>query len=290
MLKVDPFEIYSVVTGTIRLDGGAMFGTVPKVLWEKVADVDELNRILLTTRTLLAVDRSQRRVILVDTGCGTKWASEQADRYIIRYDPDAIRDALKSIELSPEDVTDVVITHLHFDHDGGLTEWFDDPGGPTSLCYPRARHWIHRVHWEHANRPNHRDRASFLAEDFLALGDAGVLRFVEGDHPEPPFGGVEWFVSHGHTPGQLLPIFGTGPERLLFIGDLVPTVAHLRLGWVMAYDSFPLTTVREKEAVFRRCYDEGLLLAFPHDPAVGGVAIDGTIERPIIARTLPLQV
>jgi glyoxylase-like metal-dependent hydrolase (beta-lactamase superfamily II) len=288
MLKIGGFELYSIVTGTIRLDGGAMFGVVPKVLWEKVTEVDELNRIMLKTRTLLAVDRSQRRLILVDTGCGTKWSSKQADRYAVRYDPDAIFNALKSLGFTPEDVTDVVITHLHFDHNGGLTDWFDDPGGPTTLRYPRACHWIHRVHWEHANQALNRDSASFVSEDFLPLRDAGVLRFVEGDQPSPPFAGLEWFISHGHTPGQLHPIFGSGSDRLLFAGDLVPTVAHLPLGWVMAYDLAPQTTIAEKEVVFRRCYDEGLLLAFPHDRAVGGVAIDGTIKRPIVARTLPL--
>ncbi len=289
MTKVEPFELYSVVTGSIRLDGGAMFGVVPKVLWEKVADVDDLNRILLSTRTLLAVDRSRGRVMLVDTGCGTKWEADQAARYVVRHDADAIPNALKAVGLCAEDVTDVIITHLHFDHNGGLTYWYDEPGGATRLRYPRARHWVHRTHWEHALRPHYKDRASFLGEDFLSLADAGVLQFVDGEGADKPFDGVEWFVSHGHTPGQLHPVFGTpGCERLIFVGDLVPTMAHLRLGWVMAYDVQPLTTIGEKEHIIRRCIEQGLRLAFPHDPQTGGVSIDGTVERPIVAATLPL--
>lgn len=288
MLRADPFELYSVVTGAIRLDGGAMFGVVPKVLWEKVADVDGANRILLATRTLLAVDRSNRHVVLVDTGCGTKWAPDQAERFAVQYDPEAMPKALAAVGLGVEDVTDVVISHLHFDHNGGLTYWYDEPGGPTRLSYPQARHWVHRGHWEHANRPHLRDRASFLDQDFAVLADSNLLHFVEGEGPTPPFEGVEWFVSSGHTPFQLHPVLGTGSARLLFAGDLVPTVAHLRLAWGMAYDSRPLVTVAEKQAVFRRCFKEGLLLAFPHDPKVGGVEIDGTVERPIVTRTLPL--
>ena len=288
MLKIDPYELYSVINGSIRVDGGAMFGVVPKVLWESVTDVDDANRILLKTRTLLAVNRVERRVILVDTGCGTKWTPDQADRYAIRYDPQAIPNALSSAGLSTSDVTDIVITHLHFDHNGGLTEWFDDPDGPTTLRYPVARHWVHRQHWEHALRAHVKDRASFLEEDFAALSDGGVLQFVEGRDPDPPFDGVKWLVTHGHTPYELHPIFGSGDERLLFVGDVVPTVAHLRLSWVMAYDMQPLETIREKEAIYRRCLEEGLLLAFPHDPEVGGVAIEGSIQRPIVSRTLPL--
>jgi len=288
MLKIDPFEAYSVVTGTIRLDGGAMFGVVPKVMWEKVSEVDDLNRILLKTRTLLAVDKSAGRVVLVDTGCGTKWQPEQAERYGVHHDAEAIPNALKAIGLTPDDVTDVVATHLHFDHNGGLTYWYDDPGGPLRLHYPQARHWVHRTHWEHANAPHLKDRASFLTEDFTPIAEAGALRLVEGDSPEPPFEGMEWFVSNGHTPGHLHPIFGSGPDRLMFVGDLIPTMAHLRLAWVMAYDMAPTETVSEKGAIFQRCFGEGLMLAFPHDPEVGGVAVDGTLERPIVARKLPL--
>ena len=179
MITVGSFEISSIVNGTIRLDGGAIFGVVPKVLWQKSSDVDELNRVLLATRTLLAVDRAGKRVVLVDTGCGTKWSPDESKRFAITCDPEAIPDGLSAAGLSVDDVTDIVITHLHFDHNGGLTDWFDDPDGPTTLRYPRARHWIHRGHWEHAMRPGPEDQASFLERDFAALGDAGVLEFVE---------------------------------------------------------------------------------------------------------------
>ncbi len=288
MMRIEPFELVSVVNGTIRLDGGAMFGVVPKVLWEKVVDVDDRNRILLATRTLLAVDRARERVILVDTGCGTKWATDEAERYDIRFDPEAVPNALAKLGFEPDAVTDVIVTHLHFDHNGGLTDWFDDPDGPVELRYPRARHWIHRKHWEHATHPAQKDAASFLERDLLAFADTDVLTFVEGDQPPSPLEGLGWFLSHGHTPYQLHPVFGTGSQKLLFVGDVVPTVAHLRLGWVMAYDLRPEVTIDEKESVYRRCFDDGLLLAFPHDPQIGGVEIDGTINRPIVARTLDL--
>jgi glyoxylase-like metal-dependent hydrolase (beta-lactamase superfamily II) len=288
MIEIEPWEIYSVVTGTIRLDGGAMFGVVPKVLWESVADVDNLNRILLATRTLMAVDRKGQRVFLVDTGCGTKWAKEQAERYAIQYDAEAIPEALESIGLSVDNVTDVVISHLHFDHNGGLTHWYDEPGGPACLRFPKAAHWVHKTHWEHANRPHVKDRASFIREDFAALADADVLRLVEGDRPDSPHAGLEWYVSSGHTPCQLHPVFGTRRQRLMFVGDLIPTIAHLPLGWVMAYDMLPMTAISEKETIVRRCVDEGMLIAFPHDPTAGGVELEGPVSRPIVIRELPL--
>jgi len=289
MVQIGPYEIRSVVTGTMRLDGGAMFGVVPKILWDKVSEVDDANRILLCTRSLLAVNRRDDRVFLVDTGCGTKWTPDKADRYAITYDEAAIPAALKEHGLSEGNITDVVVTHLHFDHNGGLTVWEDDPEGPTCLRYPQARHWIHRKHWEHANRPHFKDRASYLKEDFQALGDAGVLHFVEGEEPASPLADLAWVVTHGHTPYQLHPLFGNGSDRLLFVGDLVPTIAHLRLGWVMAYDMEPLRTIHEKETVYRRCFDEGLMIAFPHDPEHGGVAIGGTVDRPIVSQALPLD-
>ena len=168
-----------------------------------------------------------------------------------------------------------------------MSDWVDDPDGPTKLRYPTARHWIHRGHWEHARNPHLKDRASFLPEDFDSLEDAGVLELVDDDSASP-LAGVEWFVSHGHTPFQLHPVIDSGDSRLLFIGDIVPTVAHLRLGWVMAYDMQPLQTMAEKERVFKQCIEDGLMLAFPHDPKIGGVRLGGTVSRPIVSESLEL--
>lgn len=288
MLRIGPFELHSVVTGTIRLDGGAMFGVVPKVLWQDCTDVDEQNRILLATRTLLAVDRASRRVVLCDTGCGSKWTPDQAQRYAVNVQPNAVENALSSMGLAADDVTDIVVTHLHFDHNGGLTDWFDEPGGRTVLRYPRARHWIHRRHWEHAQRPHVKDRASYFPHDFALLAGSPLLSVVKGESPPPPpFPGIEWYVSHGHTPYHLHPVFRGDDRSILFIGDLAPTIAHLRLAWVMAYDVRPMTTIDEKQAIYRRCLEEGMQIAFAHDPRTGGVEIDGTVERPVVARELP---
>ncbi len=290
MLNIEPFEIYSVVNGTVRLDGGAMFGVVPKVLWAKKTNVDEFNRILLATRTLIAVDRSAKRVILVDTGAGSKWAPKAADRYGVFYDPDAISNALAKLDLTMNDVTDVVATHLHFDHNGGLTEWVDRIDGPTKLRYPRAKHWVHRMQWDQANEPSPKDKASYIEQDFAALAGGGVLEVLEGDPPVGTLPGVEWVLSNGHTKGQLLPIFGAGEQKMLFIGDMVPTVNHLPLAWVMAYDLYPLTTIAEKEAIYKRCIEEKMLIAFPHDPDYAAVEIDGTPNKPIVAKSITLTV
>ncbi|MCH8149349.1 MAG: MBL fold metallo-hydrolase [Planctomycetes bacterium] len=266
-----------------------MFGIVPKALWGNVTDVDAENRILLATRSLLIVHRGQQRVILVDTGCGTKWTPEKAARFAIETDADAIPKALSSAGFTEGDVTDVVISHLHFDHNGGLTRWVDKPGGRTELHFPHAKHWVHRRHWDHAREPHIKDRASFLPEDFVALEDAGVLEMVDGDTPGPPFEGLKWLVTHGHTPYQLHPIIGgKGDSRLLFVGDIVPTASHLRLGWVMAYDMQPMQTIAEKKMIYRQCLEDGLWLAFPHDPSTGGVVLDGSISRPIVSRALEI--
>lgn len=285
MIEIGDWQINSVVNGTVRLDGGAMFGVVPKVLWEGLADVDDKSRILLATRTLMAFNRKASRVVLVDTGCGTKWEPDKAKRYAIEPDLEALPSALRSANLTEVDVTDVVITHLHFDHNGGLLQWKDEPGGETVPRYPNARHWIHHAHWEHAHKPHFKDRASFLPHDFVALADTDLLKFMS---KESAGDGLSWFVSNGHTPFQLHPIFSDGKRALFFAGDIIPTVAHLRLGWVMAYDVAPMTTIEEKHTITSRCIKEGMWLAFPHDPKVGGVALDGTPERPVVARALEL--
>ena len=288
MIRVGRFQILSVINGHCRLDGGAMFGVVPKALWQKKAPPDELNRILLATRTLVAIDEQARRVVLVDTGAGSKWSPEEAQRYAIMYDPDALPDALAPFGLTAADVTDVVIAHLHFDHAGGMTTWKDQPGGEFDIRFPNARHWVHAKHLEHARNPTLRDQASFIPRDYEALDERGLLRRVTGDKPEPPFEGVRWRLSHGHTPYQLLPWFEDDQHPLLFVGDMIPTAFHLPPAWVMGYDLFPLTTLEEKQRVLQLCADRGLRLAFPHDPEVGGVEVDVASGRPSISRTLDI--
>jgi glyoxylase-like metal-dependent hydrolase (beta-lactamase superfamily II) len=272
-----------VVTGYCRLDGGAMFGVVPKVLWQKTEDVDEMNRILLALRTLVAHDAETGQLILVDTGAGNKWGEDEARRYAIENHPKALPEALGALGLNEDAVTDVVITHAHFDHCGGLTEWKDEPGGETRVRFRNARHWVHEKHWAQATSPTERDRASFLKRDFEVLEAEAELEMVQGDDPPAPMKGVEWVISNGHTPYLLLPLFeGT----LLFTGDMIPTSSHLSPAWVMAYDLFPLTTLEEKKRVLKRCRDEGIVLAFPHDHRMGGceVAVSGRkvdVKRPL---------
>lgn len=287
-MKVDPFEISSIVSGSLRLDGGAMFGVVPKTLWHDKVDVDEDNRILLATRTLLAVNQTAGQVVVVETGCGSKWSGKLKERFGIEFQPQALDDALAARDLSRNDVTDVIISHLHFDHNGGLTDWVDEPGGATKLRFPRAKHWVHRNHWQHAINPTPRDRASFLIEDFGILADSPLLELVEGDEPACALEGIEWFVSHGHTPYQLHPVFGTGARKLLFLGDLVPTLNHLPSAWVMAYDLLPLSSVEEKEALYHRCQAEELILAFPHDPQHAAVQVDTTTGHPVVTAAVEL--
>ena len=275
MIHLGHWEIESVVCGRFRLDGGAMFGVVPKTLWARGADVDDQNRVLLANRALIAAHRPSGRLLIVDTGTGSKWNAVDAERYAIQSRPEAIDEALAARGAAADDVTDIIATHLHFDHCGGMTVWADKPGGPTRLRFPNARHWLHSRHWEHAHQPTLRDRASFLAIDYDALEQGNALELVDGDPPGSSIDDLEWTVSNGHTPAQLLPRFlgGEDPD-LLFVGDMAPTAAHLPLPWVMAYDLYPLTTLAEREATYDRCKQDDLRLAFPHDPQHGVVALE----------------
>lgn len=287
MNEFGPYEIRSVVTGSVRLDGGAMFGVVPRVMWEKKAPPDDRHRIHLATRTLLAVDRSAGRIILVDTGCGTKWSDEMADRFGVVYDPEAIPKALGAVDARPEDVTDVVLSHLHFDHNGGITRWADQPGGSVRLIYPAAKYWVHERHLAHALDPSPKDRGSFIAADFECLVGTDRLAIVTGDDPQQAeIPGVLWHISHGHTPYHLHPEFGSGAHRLLFAGDIIPTTNHLPLPWVMAYDVEPLRTIERKREFVARAIDEKVLLAFPHDTEVPAASLSGDLRKPELTAAL----
>ena len=269
MIEIGPYEIHAIETGRFRLDGGAMFGVVPKVLWEKQAKPDEFNRIQLAMRSLLAIDRSAGRVMLVDTGAGNKWNRDEIERFAFEIENDPLQAGLRRYGLAADDVTDVVVTHLHFDHNGGLTVWDDRSDGSAKPRFCKARHWVHAKHVAHALSPTPKDRASFYARDFQPLRDARLLELLEGNLPESPFPHVSWFVAHGHTPFQLLPCFHDDQASLQYLADLIPTTAHLPIPWVMAYDNEPLKTMAEKQRVLRDCARQNLLLFFEHDPVVG---------------------
>lgn len=288
MFHADPFDVYSVSTGTLRLDGGAMFGVVPKVLWNKSSPADDLNRIALATRSIVAVDRRAGRIIIADTGCGPKWSAADAARYAVTFNSDPLDRLLKALGGDRDAVTDVIVTHLHFDHNGGLTEWEDDPDGPTRLRFPKARHWVHRRQWDHAHRPHVKDRASFFPHDFSSLADTPLLQLVEGDEPPPPTTGWQWLLSHGHTPHHLHVRFGV-EQQVVFVGDLVPTIAHLRPAWVMAYDMHPTRTIDEKQKLLAEAIANRTVLAFAHDPVHAAVRIDGIVDRPIVSEVVDLE-
>jgi len=280
MIEIGPYEIHAIETGRFRLDGGAMFGVVPKVLWEKQTQPDDLNRIPMSMRALLAVDRAAGRVILVDTGAGDKWTSDEIERFAFEIEGDQLGAGLRKRGLSDDDVTDVIITHLHFDHNGGLTRWEDRDAQRATPRFRKAKHWLHAGHYAHATAPTPKDRASFYERDIQPVAEAGLLELVEGDDPKSLIPNVSWFLASGHTPYQMLPRFFDDETALQYVADLFPTAAHLPIPWVMAYDNEPLKTMTEKQQILRDCAEQNLMLFFEHDPQVAAARIDTSGRRP----------
>jgi glyoxylase-like metal-dependent hydrolase (beta-lactamase superfamily II) len=286
VLRAGNYEIRSIIAGWNRLDGGAMFGVVPKVMWAPGEDVDDQNRMLMALRVLLAVDRKNGRVILVDSGPGSKWPAKEAARFAVVHEADALPGALADFGCTEEDVTDVIQSHLHFDHTGGIARWADKPGGRTTYVYPNARHWVHQKQWEHALAPTDRDRASYLKRDLELFVDSDRLSLVRGDDPASEIPGVRWEISHGHTPYQLHPVFEDDESPVQFVGDMIPTASHLPPTWVMAYDLFPLTAMEERKRFYERSRADGTIAAFPHDRRFGAARLDLSGKRPAVAEKL----
>ena len=262
------YQIDLIEAGRVRLDGGAMFGIVPRPLWERQIPPDGRNRIPLAMRCLLL--RGHGRTILVDTGLGHKSDAKFREIYGVDHEHSTLLGSLAAVGVAPEDVTDVVLTHLHFDHAGGATQRTD--GGGLALTFADAAHHVQRAHWAWAHE-SPREGASFLAENLDPLEASGQLVLRDGD--DAPFPGVSLHVVNGHTRGQQLVRVHDGERSLLHAADLVPTAAHVPLLWVMAYDVEPLETIAEKERLLRQAAQEGWTLAFEHDPEV---ATAGVVE------------
>jgi glyoxylase-like metal-dependent hydrolase (beta-lactamase superfamily II) len=265
-MKIAGYEIHPVETGRFALDGGAMFGIVPRVLWERTNPPDEANRIEMAMRCLLL--RGHGRTVLVDAGVGTGLGRKEREIYRFEPTPGPLEASLRDLGVGREDVTDVILTHLHFDHAGGAVR---REGKELVPAFPRATCHVQRRNFEWACDPSERDRASYRPDDFLPLRDAGCLSLVEG--PTELLPGLHLEVVDGHTFGQQIVRVSDTSGTLLFCADLVPTASHVPLPYVMGYDLQPLVTLREKRGVYARAIEEGWILVLEHDATTEAVRV-----------------
>jgi glyoxylase-like metal-dependent hydrolase (beta-lactamase superfamily II) len=265
-VKIGEYDIYPIDTGTFWLDGGAMFGVMPWVFWSKTNPPDNRNRVKLAARCLLL--QGNGRTILIDTGNGEKWNKKQRDIYGFDNSKVDLLSSMKKVGIQREDVTNVILTHLHFDHTGGSTTVVDGKLEPT---FPNAKYHIQKKHWEHAQRPTEKDRASFFPENYQPLAEKGLLELVEGDIELFP--GIEVLTIYGHTNSLQLPKISNGKTTLLFCSDLIPLMAHLAYPSIPGYDLYPLTTLEEKKRIFQQAFDERWILFLEHDPQVQAVTL-----------------
>ena len=256
-------KLYSIECGNFKLDGGAMFGVVPKALWEKTNPADSKNRINMATRSLLI--ENKKKLILIDCGLGDK----QNERFFSHYDrwgDFSLLSSLKKIGFSPDDITDVVFTHLHFDHCGGAIV-YNKKGGLEPL-FKNASFWCHKKHWDWALSPNIREKASFLKENILPIKESGQLRLIDEDASfiKSSDLDLELFIVDGHTEKQILPIINYKGQTIIFAGDLIPTLGHLPVPYIMGYDTRPLLTLKEKAFLLDLACKKKYLLFLEHDP------------------------
>tara|TARA_R110000868_G_scaffold68720_1_gene203202 strand:+ start:33738 stop:34601 length:864 start_codon:yes stop_codon:yes gene_type:complete len=258
-------NLYPIETGNFKLDGGAMFGVVPKVLWNRTNPADQQNRIELAARCLLIEEGN--RLTLIDTGMGNK----QSDKFFGYYDmwgDHTLEKSLKQQGFHKDDITDVFMTHLHFDHCGGSIQWNKDRTGyePT---FKNAKFWSNKDHWEWATKPNKREKASFLEENLLPMEESGQLNFIAKTNTTDFQKGSEFnfdvlFVD-GHTDKQMIPHINYKGKTLVFMADLLPTVGHIPLPYVMGYDTRPLLTLAEKEKFLKTAAQNKYYLFLEHD-------------------------
>lgn len=265
-MKIGKYDLYSVETSEFGLDGGAMFGIIPKPVWEKKVSADELNRVNMVTRSLLLV--SDEKKILIDTGNGTKWEEKYKQIYDINTEQYNIEKSLGKYGFSSEQITDVICTHMHFDHIGGNTKIKSGEVVPT---FPNAKYWISEENWKLANHPSQKDAGSFIEHDWKVLAENQMIEIIDGR--EPFIEGIETFVTHGHTPGLLHPIVSDGSNKLFYGADIFPMVAHIPIPWVMAYDVQPVVTMEEKQKLLQKMEREDWILFFEHDPHIQACSV-----------------
>ncbi|MCF7823219.1 MAG: MBL fold metallo-hydrolase [Candidatus Marinimicrobia bacterium] len=258
-MQIGPYKLTSLVTSTFALDGGAMFGVVPKTLWSRQVEVDDLNRIKMVTRTLLL--ESNDRKILIDTGNGDKWDSRMQEIFKIDTKGYILPDSLRKHGIASEDITDVICTHLHFDHVGGNTRIENNRIIPS---FPNAKYWVQEENWKLANKPHAKDKASYLNENWSVLAESGMLEILSSEREL--FNDIKLEIVNGHTMGQQLPFISDGTSSMIYGGDLFPMKAHIPIPWVMAYDNEPLRSIAEKNKILPRLLEQDTIIFFEHDP------------------------
>ena len=244
-MQIGQYELHSIETGRFALDGGAMFGIVPKTLWNKLNPADDENRIEMALRSLLIMDDKHK--ILVDTGIGTKFSEKYKKIYKIDQSKYNIASSLEKYNLETKDITDVVLTHLHLDHAGGAVY---NEGNKHKLTFPNAAHYVQKKHHEWALKPSKKDSGSFIREDFKTIEDQGKLRLVDGYAKILP--NIDVIISDGHTIGLQLVKISDGINTLIYCSDLIPFTSHIRIPYIPSYDIDPLTTIEEKEKLLTR--------------------------------------
>ena len=277
-LRLGALTLTPILDGYFRLDGGAMFGVVPRPLWEKVAPPDSRNRILLAMRAWLV--QGDGSTVLIDAGAGGKLGAKAAEIYAFDGVPSLVP-SLAAAGVAPEDVDVVIASHLHFDHAGGFT--VRDADGLVRPQFPRARHIVRRGEWDDALAPHERNRASYLDENYVPLEAAGLLELVEADGAVLP--GISLRRTGGHTRHhQIVEIVSQG-QSAIFAADLLPTAAHLPLPYIMGYDLYPMETLEFKRAFLAEAVERGHLILFEHDPVVAAGVITREDGRCVLNRT-----
>jgi glyoxylase-like metal-dependent hydrolase (beta-lactamase superfamily II) len=257
-MKIGKYQIHLIISGYFYLDGGAMFGIIPKPLWEKTNPADEANRVKLATRNLLLV--SDNKKILIDTGMGRKWSKKSLEIYRVEQSYQPFEELLEKLSLKPGDITDVILTHLHFDHTGGSTEMIDGKLLPT---FSNAKYHVSEKNFNWAMNPSERDTGSYIKDNFLPLHENGVLFFTKEKFFD---NGIELLEVNGHTFGMQLVKISDSSNTILFCADLFPFSSHIPIAYVMGYDLQPLVTIEEKKRILSKAVDENWILCFEHDP------------------------
>jgi glyoxylase-like metal-dependent hydrolase (beta-lactamase superfamily II) len=252
-------QLHVINTGFFKLDGGAMFGVVPKSMWQKTNPADVNNMCSWAMRCLLIEDGNQ--LILIDNGMGNKQDAKFFAHYFLHGD-DSLVNSLTKVGFSPDDITDMFLTHLHFDHCGGGV---NREGDKLSLVFKNAKYWSNADHWKWATQPNAREKASFLSENILPMQESGHLNFVDSSKPSP-FNQFDIFYASGHTDKMMVPKIRYKDKVICFVADLIPSSSHIPLPYVMGYDTRPLITMTEKEIFLKEAADNGYVLFLEHDP------------------------